>query len=163
MKSAFLYLCASLLIFTLSGCGSSAPAEVNVGSKAPSFSLKSLDGVKVSNRTYEGDIVVLNFWATYCAPCRKEIPELKELAATEKVKVVGIALDKEGLTQVKPYVDRMDINYPILLGNEDVFTRFQGLSIPYTLVLDRQHNIVKIYRGPTTKKDLEADLQKIGV
>jgi thiol-disulfide isomerase/thioredoxin len=159
---------ACFFVALLSGCGSAgygSPESVAVGSRVPSFSLKSLDGTTVTSRSLEGDIVVLNFWATWCAPCVKEIPDLKQVAASSGAKVVGIALDEDGLKPVKAFVERFGINqtenYTVLLGNQELFQQFNGLGIPYTLVLDRSQRIVKIYRGPATRESLEQDLRLI--
>jgi len=154
---------ACLFVAILSSCGGSegGPVSVAIGSRAPKFSLKSLDGSTVSSGSLEGNLVVLNFWATWCQPCMGEIPELKEFAAKSKVKVVGIALDEDGLRAVKPFVESNKINYTVLLGDEETFQRFNGLGIPYTLVLDRSLRIVKIYRGPATKASLEEDVKTI--
>ncbi len=162
MTAPILKLLLYLLIILLASCGQDiAPEEVKPGNKAPGFSLKSLDGTTVTSRSYDQDIVILNFWATYCAPCQKEIPELQEVAATTDAKVIGIALDQDGLQKIKTYVKRKNVTYTILLGNEKVFRRYNGFSIPYTLVLNRQQQIFKVYRGPTTKEELKRDLQKI--
>ena len=156
--------CLFLLLLSFSGCGTSDPdpASVVVGSQAPSFSLASLDGTTVKSSTLKGSVVVLNFWATWCQPCMSEIPELKQVAAGSKAKVIGIALDQEGLKTIKPFVVSNNINYTVLVGDEDVFQRFNGIGIPYTLVLDPSQRIVKIYRGPTTKAALEQDMKTIG-
>lgn len=157
-----LFLCSSLLsILNCSAAGDRDPAEVKVGGRVPNFSLKSLDGATVTNHSLEGSVVVLNFWATWCAPCRTEIPDLKQVAASSEVKVLGIALDEEGAKSVKPFVERFGINYTIVLGDQELFQRFNGLGIPYTLVLDRSQRIVNIYRGPATKESLEQDLKRI--
>jgi len=159
---ALKFLLCACLAGAMAGCGvDSNPENVVVGSHAPDFALTSLDGTTVKSESLKGDVVVLNFWATWCQPCMSEIPELKEFAADSKVKVVGIALDESGLNAVKPFVENHQINYTVLLGDEGLFQRFNGLGIPYTLVLDPSQRIVKIYRGPTTKAALEADLKMI--
>src|SRR5713226_5992275 len=164
MKLAVVGIVACLFVALLSSCGGGSevgPASIAIGSRAPAFSLKSLDGTTVSSGSLEGNLVVVNFWATWCQPCMGEIPELKEFAAKSKVKVVGIALDEDGLRAVKPFVESNKINYTVLLGDEDTFQRFNGLGIPYTLVLDRSLRIVKIYRGPATKASLDEDVKTI--
>lgn len=152
-----------VLTILLVNCADSErdPATVVVGSETPSFSLTSLDGSTVKSTALKGDVVVLNFWATWCQPCMSEIPDLKQLAANSKVRVIGIALDQDGVKAVQPFVTSHQINYTVLVGNEEVFQRFNGLGIPYTLVLDPSQRIVKIYRGPTTREALEQDLAAI--
>jgi thiol-disulfide isomerase/thioredoxin len=152
-----------VLAFSLSGCGTSDrdPASVVVGSQAPSFSLMSLEGTTVKSSDLKGGVVVLNFWATWCQPCMSEIPELKQMATSSKAKVIGIALDQDGAKTIRPFVASNSINYTVLVGDEEVFQRFNGVGIPYTLVLDASQRIVKIYRGPTTKAALEQDLKAI--
>jgi len=164
MKLAVLILLVCLMVVTWSGCGGTGEAgagSVVVGNRAPSFALKSLDGTTVTDRSLAGNIVVLNFWATWCQPCLKEIPDLKQVAASSGVKVIGIALDEDGLKAVKPFVERNGINYTVLLGDQDIFQRFNGFGIPYTLVLDRAQRVAKIYRGPTTRELLEQDFKTI--
>jgi thiol-disulfide isomerase/thioredoxin len=147
------------------GCGGGGseirPEDVVVGNTVPDFSLKSLDGKTFNKSSLKGDVVVLNFWATWCQPCMSEIPELKEFAANSKVKVIGVALDETGWDTIKPFVESHGINYTVLLGDQDIFQQFNGVGIPYTLVLDRSQRIVKIYRGPATREALEEDLGRI--
>lgn len=161
MRSLALFLCEMVLV-TMAGCGAgSNPENVVVGNQAPDFALTSLDGTTLDSKSLKGNVVVVNFWATWCQPCMSEIPELKEFAASSPAKVVGIALDEDGLKAVKPFVESHRINYTVLLGDQDIFQQFNGLGIPYTLVLDRSQRIVKIYRGPATKASLEEDLKVI--
>lgn len=153
-----------LSVLVLQGCESAQavrPEDVVVGNTIPDFSLTSLEGKTVNKESLKGEVVVLNFWASWCTPCMTEIPELKEVAANSKAKVVGIALDETGLETVKPFVDAHQINYTVAVGTQDLFQQFNGVGIPYTLVLDPSQRIVKIYRGPTDRESLEADLRKI--
>jgi thiol-disulfide isomerase/thioredoxin len=164
MRSLLLkiFLCLSLLpVLNCGAAGDKGSEEVRVGGRVPSFSLESLDGATVTSRSLEGSVVVLNFWATWCAPCRTEIPDLKQVAASPEVKVLGIALDEDGAKSVKPFVERFGINYTVVLGDQELFQRFNGFGIPYTLVLDRSQRIVNIYRGPASKESLEQDLKRI--
>jgi thiol-disulfide isomerase/thioredoxin len=153
-----------LSVVVLEGCGSVQavkPEDVIVGNTIPDFSVTSLDGKTVNKDSLKGQIVVLNFWASWCTPCMAEIPELKQLAASSNAKVVGIALDENGLETVKPFVEAHQINYTVALGSQELFQEFNGVGIPYTLVLDPSQHIIKIYRGPTNRESLEADLKTI--
>jgi peroxiredoxin len=157
-------LLVGLSILMLSSCSdtdSGSPEEVRVGGQIPTFSLKSVDGTTVTSRSLEGNVVVLNFWATWCQPCMSEIPELKDMAAGSGAKVISIALDEDGEKAIKPFVARNNINYVVLVGNQEIFQRFNGIGIPYTLVLDRSQRIVHIYRGPVSRESLEQDLKKM--
>lgn len=153
-----------LVVVMLQGCGSAQavkPEDVVVGNTIPDFSVKSLDGKTIDKASLKGQPVVLNFWASWCTPCMAEIPELKELAESSKARVVGIALDETGLETVKPFVAAHQINYTVGIGTQDLFQQFNGVGIPYTLVLDSSQQIVKIYRGPTNRAALEADLNQM--
>ncbi len=164
MKSVPWKVCVCLLALFFLSCSDTAdPESVIVGSPSPAFALTSLEGAKVTSTSLKGEIVVLNFWATYCQPCRAEIPELNRFAASSGAKVIGITLDPEGIPAVRQYEQEQNfkLNYTVLLGNEEIFTRFNGVGIPYTLVLDRAQRIVSIYRHPVDRETLERDLRKI--
>lgn len=133
---------------------------MRVGNQMPEFSLPSLAGETVASASLAGEPTVLNFWATWCQPCLKEIPELIELA-DQGVRVVGIALDQEGEVAVRPFVEKQGMDYTILLGNQEVFQRMGGLAIPYTLVLDASQKVISIHRGAASRADLESDLARI--
>ena len=164
MKKPLTIIAIVLFLAALPGCESAQavkPEEVVVGNTIPDFSLQSLDGKRVDKDSLKGQVVVLNFWASWCSLCMGEIPELREVAANLKVRVVGIALDENGVETVKPFAESHQINYTVLLGNQDIFQQFNGVGIPYTLVLDRAQHIVKIYRGPVNRESLEADLRAL--
>ncbi len=143
--------------------GQSETVPVAVGRAAPEFALSALDGTNVDSLSLAGRPVVLNFWATWCMPCRKELPELRSLAAESgesHLQVVGIALDEDGATSVGPFVKRHGIDYLVLLGNQETFQRFNGYTIPYTLLLGADRKVLGIYRGPTTRQAIERDLNR---
>ena len=157
---AFLALAAGVL---LTGCGgSSSDAEIEVGQRAPNFSLVDLDGSRRSLGSYRGQPLVLNFWATWCQPCHEEIPDLKKLDQSGQIQILSVAIDEEGEEVVRPFVAEQAIEYPVLLDDEDVFAnRYAGITIPYTLVLDPEHVIRKIYRSPIKESDVLADLSRL--
>jgi thiol-disulfide isomerase/thioredoxin len=154
-------LCSFLVLLSGCGVGEKETEVVAVGSLAPDFTLRSLDGATVTGQSLKGQAVVLNFWATWCGPCLKEIPDLKQVASETGAKVIGIALDEDGVKAVKPFVLQHGINYTVLLGNQEVFEQFHGMGIPYTLVLDGERRVIRIYRGTTTREALEQDLKTI--
>jgi len=150
----------ALALLPLAACGFRDDPEIEVGSLIPPFRLTSLEGTEVTNASYAGKPVVLNFWATWCGPCVKEIPTLKEIAKNPEIEVISIALDDEGEEVVRPFAQRHGIDYTVLLGSMELFQRFDGYAIPYTLVLDASGRVVSIYRRLVRAKRLERDLQK---
>ena len=140
------------------GCSGEPAVPVGVGSPAPAFTLPRLEGGELASATLIGRPVILNFWATWCQPCRKEFPVLNALDRDSRVEVVTIALDEDGQRIVAPFVRREGLEYTVLLGNQEVFERFNGFTIPYTLVLDPAQTVVGTYRGPASAEDLRRDL-----
>ncbi len=134
--------------------------DIGVGKVIPAFELPGLGGAEVSSASYLGKPVVLNFWATWCGPCEKEIPTLKALHRDSPAKVVTIAIDVEGESIVRPFVEKHGIEYPVLIGDPEVFRRYNGSAVPYTLVLDASHKIVSMHRGFVSMRSLERDLRR---
>jgi thiol-disulfide isomerase/thioredoxin len=151
-----------LLVLCAAGCGgSSVSTPLRTGDQAPAFNLPTLDGGELSSSALAGEPVILNFWATWCQPCLREIPVLKEMAANPEVRVVGVALDEEGARAVQPFVEEHGLEYTILLGDQEVFQRYSGFSIPFTLVLDPSWKVVNVHRGPAERDELLADLARM--
>jgi cytochrome c biogenesis protein CcmG/thiol:disulfide interchange protein DsbE len=134
---------------------------VDVAPMAPDFTLKDLNGNDVSLAQYRGKVVLINFWATWCDPCRVEIPwliEMQDKYSSRGFAVLGIAMDEEGRKAVEPYVQKerftvngdsgRAMNYPILLGNDAVADKFGGLiGYPTSVLISKDGRQVKRITG----------------
>ncbi len=130
---------------------------------APGFRLMDIEGHAVSLSDFRGKVVILDFWATWCPPCRREIPDFIALQSQYKsrgLQIVGVALDEPG--KVKGFADYNGMNYPVLLGNDDVSAEYGGISgIPTTFIIDRKGNIVQKFEGFTPKQLFESEILKL--
>jgi peroxiredoxin len=162
MKRTALMLTAIGILLATVGCGSSQTAQtLEVGLASPSLELASATGgKKLTIDSLKGEVVVLNFWSTSCTVCLNEIDDLKQIHDSGKAKVIGIALDDDS-ERVQKLVKNRDIQYPVLLGDQATFERFDGYSIPYTLVLDQSQVVRKRFFGRMTEQDLDEVLEKL--
>jgi cytochrome c biogenesis protein CcmG/thiol:disulfide interchange protein DsbE len=138
-----------------------APAS---GRIAPDFVLMDAAGKPVQLSSFRGKVVLLNFWATWCPPCKAEIPWFIEFQRTfgdRGLVVLGISLDDDGWKSVAPFAVEKKINYPVMLGNADVARLYGGVkSLPMTLIVDRFGNIVATYTGLIVgKHEYEAEIR----
>lgn len=128
---------------------------------APDFTLTDINGKQVSLSDYKGKVILLDFWATWCGPCRMEIPSFIQLQDEyeDDVVVLGISLDQGGPKDVVPFAKKMNINYPVVYGDGNVVQAYGGVrSIPTTFVIDRDFNIQRKYVGYTDHKVFEKDI-----
>lgn len=129
-----------------------APA-IQIPERLPLFSLNDLSGHPKSSEGFKGKPMLLNFWATWCAPCRREIPLLKTLSqawATEQLTVVGIAVDHPD--KVRQFVDDFKIDYPVLVGDQDALDLASQLGVaapafPFSVFVDRSGEVVTLFVG----------------
>ena len=165
---------AAILAFTLTGCASQAekgaPVVTNqkpAGKRnlAPDFTLKDADGKTVKLSDYRGKVVLLNFWATWCGPCKIEIPWFIDFQQRYKDRgftVIGVSVDDEGWEIVKPYLATRPVNYPVVVSDETVNTMYGGIdALPTTFVLDKDGKIANTHVGLVGKKEYESDIEQL--
>lgn len=136
------------------------------GKLPPSFTLPDLAGNEVTLADYAGKVVVLDLWATWCPPCRQEIPFLIELYEEHKdagLVVVGIGLDDGGEKVLRPFVEQNGMTYPVLVGNRDVGQAYKLQGIPTTFILDRNGRIAAKHLGfrPSDADVMRAEVARL--
>ncbi len=152
----------SLIILVLAS-GIAYAAEI--GEKAPDFSLLNLSQKKVRLSDYRGKVIILDFWDTWCSPCRMEIPDFVELQkewADKGVQIIGVAFGRQGLKAVKSFARKYKMNYPVLLCDELTLRKYGPIrGIPTTFVIDREGKIYRKYIGYRAKGIFEKDIKKL--
>ena len=151
----------------VSGAGAHRMESNAAGKPEPDLKLKTVDGKDVSLADYKGKVVFVNFWATWCDPCRVEIPWLIAMQNKYGPKgftVVGIAMDEEGKSAVAPFLDKerfdvdgqkLPMNYPILLGTGEAADKFGGiLGYPSSFLISRDGKIVTKFQGLKSEDEL---------
>jgi len=129
--------------------------------EAPDFTLTDIEGNQVSLSDFKGKVILLDFWATWCGPCKMEIPSFIELQNDyrDDVVVLGVSLDQGGPAAVVPFAKKMKINYPIVYGDGKVVQAYGGIrGIPTTFVIDKEFKIQRKYVGYTDHKVFEQDI-----
>ena len=140
-------------------------APLSAGHTAPPFVLKQADGRAVSLSSHKGQVVLLNFWATWCAPCRVEMPWFQEFSRTYAGKgliVLGVSLDDGGWKTVQPVVTKLNVSYPIVLGDGKVQKDYgMGDLLPATFLIDRRGKIQAVKIGFGDKIEFTTMIEKL--
>ncbi len=189
MKKTTTILLAVALSFALLACASDKKSEEskNTGNQtmtntqtpdastapaAPQFTLQDAEGNDLSLSSYKGKVIILDFWATWCPPCRMEIPhfiELQETYGDSGLQVIGVSVDQQGWEAVKPFMQQYKINYPVvLLTDSGVYNAYQNLlpanergGIPFTFIIDKDGRIQQQYVGYRDKKVFEEAIKPL--
>jgi len=182
----FVLLIVLLVTTNFSGCNSHDLFKVSSadGGKSatssgphpeePDVTFKNLQDQDVSLAGLKGKVVIVNFWATWCEPCRVEIPWMigfQQKYADKGLTILGVAMDDEGKSVVAPYVQRtqfdvnghsMTMNYPIVIGNDDIAAKFGGLlGFPTTIVISRDGKVQKRFIGLADEDELEKQIKSL--
>jgi len=133
--------------------------------QAPDFALKDPEGRLVRLSDFRGKVLLLDFWATWCDPCKIEIPWFMDLQRQNKDKgfeVLGIAMDDGGWEDVKPFLAELKVNYRVVMGNDDTAQNYGGVdALPTTFLIDRGGKIAAIHVGLTSRKEFEDGVQEL--
>lgn len=141
---------------------------------APTVSLKDINDNDVNLQQYKGKVVLVNFWATWCAPCKSEIPlliGLHEKYGSRGFEILGLSMDEDGKKAVQPFLDkeRFDvggqkeaINYPIAFANDSIAEKFGGvIGLPTSLLITRDGKVIRKFLGPVELGDISKEIENL--
>ncbi len=146
------------------GATASANARLQTG-PAPDFALQSLEGQTMHLSDFRGKAVLLNFWATWCAPCKIEMPwfvELQKQYAAQGLQIIGVAMDDASTKDIADFAKEMGVNYPVLLGKEAVGDAYGGVQfLPENFYIDRNGKVLDRAFGLKSRSEIEDEIKKI--
>lgn len=161
MKKIGKILIFAIALFMFGACSQSSAIEI--GENAPDFSLNDINGKSVSLSDFKGKVVILDFFASWCPPCRQEVPDFIELEKSygaQGFAMVGVAL--VSLEDAKDFASKAGINYPVLIDDGKVSDAYGPIrSIPTTFVLDKSGKIAKFYIGFRARDVFEKDIKEL--
>jgi peroxiredoxin len=141
-----------------------SPASL-LGQKAPQFELRDVNGRPVRLSHYQGKVVLINFWATWCPPCRAEMPDLVRLQrehAKRGLQIIGITYPPEKLDRVRRFARSLKVNYPIILGTRQIKARFSSdETLPLTIVIDRDGKVTDIISGILLREEFDEKIKPL--
>ncbi len=148
------------------GGGPIVPGNLS-GKAAPDFELKTIDGKTVRLSDYRGKAVLLNFWATWCPPCKIEMPwfvDLQKQYGEQGLQVIGVSVDddaEKNADKIAEFAKQMNLNYVVVLGNEKVSDQYGGVEgLPTTFYIDRNGKIVGYVQGLVSHSEIEDNVKK---
>jgi peroxiredoxin len=144
------------------GCGTK-PAELGTRAPAADFTVTDLKGKTIQLSALKGTVVLLDFWATWCPPCRQEIPHFKALDAQYRgqgLEIIGVAMDEGGPAVVSAFVRNEGVTYPVAMGDSQLAQAYGGIrGLPTTFLIDRRGRIAKKYLGYQDKEVFEKEIK----
>jgi len=175
MKKYSILFFLIFLVLSITGCKKNVkvksenkanPAVENNKSSdlAPNFDLTSTEGKTIKLSDYKGKAVIVDFWATWCPPCRKGIPDLIELQKEFKnnLVVIGISLDQDTKSDVVPFIKKYGINYPVVYGTNQVIMEYGSINaIPTSFVINKEGKIVDKHIGLVPKSVYEKKIKEM--
>ena len=170
MHSRILSAIALSVVLLLSACSGERPVRAAVKpskdrNPAPDFTLMDVTGKPVKLSDFKGKVVLLNFWATWCGPCKVEIPwfiEFEQKYKDQGLVVLGVSMDDDGWPTVKPYIESAKINYRVVIGTDRVGEMYGGVeSLPPTFMLDREGRIANTHIGLISKREYQDEINQL--
>jgi cytochrome c biogenesis protein CcmG/thiol:disulfide interchange protein DsbE len=142
-----------------------ASASVTDRKPAPDFVLQDGEGRDVKLSDFRGKVVLLNFWATWCGPCKIEMPwfvDFQRQYTDQGFTVLAISLDEEGWEVVRPFTEEHKLNFPVLLGSDETAEQFGGVAaLPTTFIIDQEGRIFSTHMGLVSKSDYEDEIKEL--
>jgi thiol-disulfide isomerase/thioredoxin len=135
------------------------------GQKAPSLALKDLQGRALRLSDYKGKVVLINFWATWCPPCRAEMPDLIKMQREYRgrgLQVIGVTYPPQTAGEVRRFIRKLRVNYPVALGTKETKTLFdQSETLPVTVIIDREGNFRELIEGILLPEEFEQKIKPL--
>jgi thiol-disulfide isomerase/thioredoxin len=156
-----------VLLILIPRDGGDPPGNVKpVGARKlmPDFTLKDMSGSAWQLSSHRGDVVLVNFWASWCSPCRAETPGLIRIAANygrKGVAIAGISMDEGGVAPVRKFLRDFGVNYPVMMPDSTMLLAREVENLPTTFLIDRQGRIAKTYVGEVRETVFRADIERL--